>query len=259
MSGIQAAIESVPGFSIAQMAGEEYASKHFQTTDPYEDKDGNRRRLPPSASKQRQKLWRQVQKKAWVHDKCFLGSCGMGLDCGVGLVPIVVGLFPVLGPLVMYAMHTKLVDIVEDQVRLPPKMQAKLHLNIAFDLLITFPPVIGLFFGWINKCSTRNAAIIYDYLCSLEEEKPHTAGYSGRGTLVHEELFGYHAPPQPQYNRLRQTTLPFNDNYDTYQVPQLSYSYQQPVTQPLVPVRAKRKHNQTLQIHVGEQQEMGWL
>lgn len=305
MSGIQEAIELIPGFSIAQIAGEEYALKHFQTTDPYEDKDGNRRRLPPTASKQRQKLWRQVQKRAWVHDKCFLGSCGMGLDCGVGLVPIVVGLFPVLGPLVMYAMHTRLTDLVAEQVLIPPKVEAKLHLNIVFDLLITFPPVIGLFFGWLNKCSTRNASILYDFLCSLEEEKANVPGYSGRGALVHEELFGYHAPPQPQYTQpppgpprqkpayqqqLRLVALPFiddDDAYDTYQVPQLAYGggypplattyegtttyqgYQQPLTfahggyqplaQPLVPKKARRKPGLSPQIHVGEQQEMGWI
>lgn len=222
---IQGAIESIPGFSVGQFIGEEYAEEHFQTKNPYEDKDGNRRKLPPTALKQRQKLWRRVQKKSWKHDKCFLGSCGVGLDCGVGLVPIVVGLFPVLGPLVMYVMHNKIINMVEKEVQVPMKLQTKLQLNVAFDLLITFPPVIGLFFGWINKCSTRNASLIYDYLCLLEHQKLKSAGYRGRGAIVDEELFGYQPPAQPRYIQ--------DDQQNVHSQPPSYHHGQQPVYQSL--------------------------
>lgn len=197
MSAIQDAIEGIPGFSVAQFVGEEYAEEHLQTKDPYEDKDGNRRKLPELAPKHMQKVWKKVQHKAWVHDKCFLGSCGVGMDCGVGSVPIIVGLFPVIGPLVMYAMHTHVVDLVQNEMGLPAGLQAKLHGNIVFDLLITFPPVIGLFFGWLNKCSTRNASLLYDHMCKVEMERLKSAGYQGRGAIVHEESFGYPAQPAP--------------------------------------------------------------
>ncbi|ABN64234.2 hypothetical protein PICST_34790 [Scheffersomyces stipitis CBS 6054] len=176
----------------------EYAEEHWNSLDPYEDKEGNRRRLPNDIStKEEQKIWRNIQRKAWVHDKCFLGSCGVGMDCGLGLAPLVVLLFPVLGPLVMYAVHSNLIAEAERKVHLPSKLQAKLHGNIVLSLIITFPPVIGSFFGWLHGCSTRNAGLLYQYLEFLAQERAQnkTATYVGPPPSTHpSEQRSYTSP-----------------------------------------------------------------
>jgi len=163
----------------------DYAGDHFNTIDPFQDEDGNKRRLTKDiTTKEEQKLWKNIQLKAWVHDKCFMGSCGVGMDCGLGAAPLVVLLLPGLGPLLMYAVHLRLVQIAEEQIQLPSKLQAKLHSNIIFSLIITFPPVIGSFFGWLHGCSTRNASLIYQYIEFQAKERAQnkSATYVGAGS-----------------------------------------------------------------------------
>jgi len=197
---VQEQLEALPGFDILQSLWDEYAGSHLQTKDPYEDENGNRLKLPSDiCTKSEQKLFRSIQKKAWVHDKCFLGSCGIGMDCGLGLVPLVVLFFPVVGPLLMYVVHQRLIQIAADEMKLPPKLYAKLNANIGFDLLITFPPVFGCFFGWMNQCSTRNAALIYDYMVFAAQTRKLHPSYGGRGAIAHDAHFGTVVnQPQPQ-------------------------------------------------------------
>lgn len=186
MSQLQSQLQGLPGYDILSGLWDDYAGEHFNSMDPFVDEDGNKRKLPKEYStSQEQRIWKNVQKQAWTHDKCLLGSCGVGLDCGCGLVPFAVLFFPVLGPLVMYALHSKIIDTVTNEIKLPDKLVAKMHGQIVFDLIITFPPLIGCFFGWVNLCLTRNAGMIYKYLLFLSEERKNNnhAIYIGRGAI----------------------------------------------------------------------------
>ncbi|VEU23335.1 DEKNAAC104744 [Brettanomyces naardenensis] len=140
----------------------ELAEKNIKTTDPYRQTlpDGSTRKLKlaSNATKEEQKAWKKVQRRAWLDDKCFLGC--YPVDCGCGLGPLVV-ILPVIGPYLMYAVHAKLIAMAVKNFDLDMETQAKLHANIIFDLLITLPPVIGSFFAWMHGCSTRNAALIH--------------------------------------------------------------------------------------------------
>ena len=140
----------------------EFAEEKVKTKDPYryETPEGKTKKLKlrESATKEEQKMWKWVQKRAWVDDKCFMGC--YPVDCGIGLGPIVVAL-PVIGPFLMYAIHARLTTKAGMFYHLDAKTVAKLQANILFDLLLTFPPVIGSLFAWLNGCSTRNAAIIH--------------------------------------------------------------------------------------------------
>lgn len=135
-----------------------YAEKHVKTKDPYKGPDGKKLKLRANATDIEQKNWKWIQKRAWIDDKCFMGC--YPIDCGIGSGPILVA-FPCIGPLLMYAAHARLVSRATIDFKLSNKTVAKLNANILFDLFLTFPPVIGSFFSWMNGCSTRNAAIIY--------------------------------------------------------------------------------------------------
>lgn len=144
----------------------DYAGKYIKTKNPYteETPDGGRRRLklPSNATKAEQKAWKKVKKRAWIDDKCFMGC--YPVSCGLGLGPLVV-LIPVLGPIMMYAVHARLIQIATSNFDIDEATQVKLHANVLFDLLISLPPVIGSCFEWLNGCSTRNAALVHTYLC----------------------------------------------------------------------------------------------
>lgn len=140
----------------------EFAGEKIKTKDPYryETPDGKSKKLKlrDSATKEEQKMWKWIQKRAWVDDKCFMGC--YPVDCGIGLGPIVV-ILPMIGPILMYLVHSKLVTKATLFYNLDNKTIAKLQANILFDLMLTFPPVVGSLFAWMNGCSTRNAAIIH--------------------------------------------------------------------------------------------------
>lgn len=199
---LQNQLEGLPGYDVAQLLWEEFAGKKFQTKDPYEDENGNRRRLPSICTREEQKVFRSIQKRAWLHDKCFLGSCGVGLDCGLGLAPLLVLFIPVFGPLLMYVIHLRLVKIASDRFQIPAKLDAKLNANIGFDLLITFPPIIGVFFGWLNQCSTRNAALIHDYMIFAAEKRLSGPKYGGTGFLQVQPAFGTQVPENQNYHQI---------------------------------------------------------
>lgn len=155
-------LENIPGYDIAMDKYNEYGEEHFNRINPFEDEDGNTRKL--SGNPQQQKSWRRIQKQAWVHDKCFLGLCGVGMDCGLGLVPLAVFFLPAIGPIVMYAVHARLIHIAQEELFIPEKLVMRLQSNILLDFLISLPPGIGAFFSWMYGSLTRNAGLIYLYM-----------------------------------------------------------------------------------------------
>ncbi|GEQ68663.1 hypothetical protein JCM33374_g2331 [Metschnikowia sp. JCM 33374] len=180
MSQLQQQLESIPGFDLGLDVFNEIVGEHFNTKNPFEDKHGNKRVLDSHKNTEKERrVWKRVQKRAWVHDKCFVGPCGIGLDCsccfcvdlGIGLVPLAVFFLPGIGPLVTYVIHARLIAIAQNELYLPAKLVAKLQSNILLDLLISLPPLVGAFLAWLNACSTRNAALIYTYLAKLGEKR----------------------------------------------------------------------------------------
>ncbi|SGZ53187.1 CIC11C00000003630 [Sungouiella intermedia] len=172
MAQFQQQLEGVPGYDMGMDLFNEYAEKHFNNTDPFEDSEGNKRKLTTGYNSEHEKrAWKRVQSLAWEHDKCFLGSCGVGLDCGIGLVPIMVFLFPGVGPLAMYVVHSRLIHKAEENVHLPSTLVAKMQSNILLDLLLSLPPVIGAYLSWMHGCLTRNAGMFYVYLEYLAKER----------------------------------------------------------------------------------------
>lgn len=172
MSQFQEQLENVPGYGFVMDKYNDFAGEKFNTTNPFEDEDGNKRKLSPqSHTHSENRAWRRVQKLAWSHDKCFLGLCGVGLDCGIGLVPLAVFLLPGLGPIAMYVVHARLINIAQDDVRLPTSLVAKMQTNILVDFLISLPPVIGAYLLWLNGCLTRNAGMFYVYLEKMAKER----------------------------------------------------------------------------------------
>lgn len=210
MSQFQDQLENIPGYDIVMDKFNEYAEDHWNNTDPYTDeKTGKKLKLPPDlTTKQEQKAWAKIQSMAWQHDKCLFGSCGVGMDCGLGLVPFAVFFFPVIGPLVVYMIHMRLISLANERFHLPGKLMAQMQGNIGFDLLITFPPVIGSFFGWMHKCSTRNAGMIYCCVVKMAKERQAQGAvkYSGSGVNAgqygrSEREFGQAPPRQQQYHQ----------------------------------------------------------
>ncbi|CAK7902758.1 hypothetical protein CAAN1_16S02718 [[Candida] anglica] len=191
MAQLQEQLENIPGFGIAQDYFNDYAGEHFNKN-PFEDENGKKVRLPADlATKREQNSWKRIQKQAWMHDRCFLGSCGVGLDCGLGLAPIV-SLIPVFGPLLMYVIHARLIHIATEELNLPSKLVIQMEGQIGFDLLITFPPLIGCFTSWLNGCSTRNAASIFSFMDKTVNSRSNglVPTYIGNGRTTFSE-------PQP--------------------------------------------------------------
>ncbi|CAI4649223.1 BAQ_1a_G0037860.mRNA.1.CDS.1 [Saccharomyces cerevisiae] len=145
---------------------QEFAEQHFQPTrDPFYEtnKDGkkHRRRLPYYCTKDESKAWKKVQNKAWLHDKSLCGCCCWTNT--IGWAPLL-ALLPVIGPLLMYWVHDKLIELADDRYKLPAEIKVKMHGNIVIDLLISLVPILGSVFAWLHACSTRNAAIVYNFV-----------------------------------------------------------------------------------------------
>ena len=242
MSNVQDQLEGLPGYDIVMDYWNDYAEEHIKVgKNPYEDENGNKLRLPKNTTKEEQKIWKRVQSTAWVHDKCFLGSCGVGMDCGLGSVPLVVALFPVLGPLVMYGLHARLIHIVTNEYKLPNKLVLQMESQIAFDLLISLPPILGGFLAWLNGCLTRNAGMIYNYFAyvSLEREKNKHPTYVGTGDIS-EHL----RSPEPAYtNTARQNNYQSSNNGG----------------KSISAFKKKPPANNTNTIKVGNQQQSGFV
>ncbi|CCH43674.1 putative membrane protein [Wickerhamomyces ciferrii] len=164
-------LEGIPGYDMAVDWINDKVGEKYQTKDPfYVEIHGKkkRRKAPETCTKQEQKAWKRIKKKAWLDDRNFFGC--YPIDLGLGLAPLL-AILPVIGPLMMFAVHGRLVSIADQEFHLSPKLVTQMHGNIAFDLLISFPPIIGSLFAWLNGCSTRNAALVHTELVKRERQK----------------------------------------------------------------------------------------
>ncbi|KAK9473381.1 uncharacterized protein V1510DRAFT_414895 [Dipodascopsis tothii] len=164
MDSITSAVEGLPGYSYAMDAWNTIAGEKFQTKDPYfeENAEGEevRRLPPPGVSDSDAEAWKKIVRSAWKHDRCMCGC--FWADCGLGQAPLV-SLIPVIGPLTMYVLHLRLNRMAED-IKIPTELHVKMTANVTFDFLMTLIPLLGAVFSYINACSTRNAALVYNYL-----------------------------------------------------------------------------------------------
>ncbi|KAG7837882.1 hypothetical protein KL942_004294 [Ogataea angusta] len=162
LQSIQDQLESIPFYDDLVDKWNDLAGDKIRTKDPFVETlpDGSTRKLklPKNAPKEQKKAWKRIQRRAWIDDKCFLGC--YPIDCGIGLGPILV-MLPGIGPLLMYAIHARLIHMASQAFDIDPATYSKMQANILFDLLISLPPLIGSFFAWMNGCSTRNAAIVH--------------------------------------------------------------------------------------------------
>ncbi|CCE63573.1 hypothetical protein TPHA_0F00870 [Tetrapisispora phaffii CBS 4417] len=159
--------------------GEEFAGAHFQPTkDPFYEKKKDqhgeskevKRRLPDNIgfSKSDSKHWKAVQTSAWVHDRSICGCCCW--SDFIGWAPIVT-ILPIIGPLCMYSVHKNLIKLADKHFNLPGDLKAKMYGNIGLDLAIALVPILGSIFVWLNACSTRNAAMVYNYIVKRQTEE----------------------------------------------------------------------------------------
>lgn len=173
MSGFVSGLLTDLGVGILEDEANDFASEHFQPTkDPFYEKLPNgkqvRRRLPDYCTKQESKAWKNLQNKAWSHDRSLCGCC-CWTEC-VGWAPVL-AIVPVIGPALMYWVHGKLVDYANKQYNLPAELLVKLHGNIGIDLAISLIPILGVLFAWLHASSTRNCALIYNYVSKRALEK----------------------------------------------------------------------------------------
>lgn len=188
-------LEGIPGYDravdwINQKAGEKYQTKNPFYVEIHGEK--KRRKAPETCTPHEQKSWKRIKKRAWLDDQNFFGCYPVNLGCG--LAPIA-AIIPVIGPLLMFAVHGRLVSIADQELHLPASLIAKMHANILFDLLISLPPVLGSLFAWLNACSTRNAALVHTYLVRKEMQKQQHADMAQQ---QHQELqtFTRDEPPR---------------------------------------------------------------
>lgn len=169
-------VENVPGYGLVMDKWNDMAEEHLQTKDPFFVKDENgeetRRKAPPGLTKDERRIWKHVIDKAWRHDRSFCGC--YWADIGLGTAPLA-ALVPIIGPIFMYAVHSRLVTVAE-QARIPAKLQAKMSANITFDFLVSLVPVIGAVFEFMNQCSTRNAALLDTWMTKKGERSMRELG-----------------------------------------------------------------------------------
>lgn len=173
MSGIVNGVLASVGQSFLEGKANEFAEEHFQPTkDPFYETLPNgkrvRRRLPDYCTKQESKVWKNLQNKAWSHDKSLCGCC-CWTEC-IGWAPVL-AIIPVIGPALMYWVHGKLVTYADKHYNLPAELLVKLHGNIGLDLAISLVPILGILFAWLHASSTRNCAMIYNYVSQRAFEK----------------------------------------------------------------------------------------
>ncbi|GAV55832.1 hypothetical protein ZYGR_0AY02250 [Zygosaccharomyces rouxii] len=166
MSGLVTGLIQSYGQGWLQDKANGYAEEHFQPTkDPYYEElpSGKkvRRRLPDYCSKQESKSYKKLQNQAWSHDKGMCGGCCWS-EC-IGWAPLLT-IIPIIGPAIMYSIHGKMVDKAKVQFDLPNDLVVKMHGNIGVDLAIALVPVLGIAFSWMNACSTRNCAMVYNFV-----------------------------------------------------------------------------------------------
>lgn len=180
-------------------------------SDPFYEKTANgktrRRKLPDYCSQREKKLWKKLQNRAWKDDRCLCGC--LWVNWGLGLAPVL-SIIPTIGPIIMYMVHSKLISMADKELSLPADMIAKLHGNIMLDLLISLPPLLGTLLAWLNACSTRNCALIYNYMAKnatkkhnamVQQEQLYTspAGVPPPGPAAYQKTNAYR--PEYQGNR----------------------------------------------------------
>ncbi|KAG0669265.1 hypothetical protein KLU848_1412 [Kluyveromyces marxianus] len=185
------------GTDYAMEKYEEFMGTKFQPVkDPYyvEMSDGKRvrRRLPAYCTKQETKTWKRLQNRAWYDDRCFLGCGYLWIDWGIGWATML-SLIPVIGPVLMYLVHSSTIEYARKRYELPESLVLKMHGNIMFDLLISLPPVIGTLFAWMSQCSTRNAAMVYNYVCKASWAREQAQREQG----IHPQGPSEHTAPLP--------------------------------------------------------------
>lgn len=74
----------------------------------------------------------------------------------------------------MYVLHGRILSLAEE-IRIPQALHAKIASQIFFDFLITLIPILGIFFSYMNQCSTRNAAMIFNHM-NKQIQKDHQLG-----------------------------------------------------------------------------------
>lgn len=212
MSGfIQSTLQGI-GQDFLQDKANEYAESHFQPTkDPFyqtikisndpNEKDPEmkevRLKLPKDLNftKKERKAWKSIQNKAWLHDRSLCGCCCWFDTIGWG--PLL-SLIPVIGPFIMYWVHNKLIELADKEFQLPIELKAKMHGNIVVDLCISLIPILGTLFSWLHTCSTRNAAMVYNYIVQRAIER--------------QQQQQQNRPPQPQPRYQQQSQSRSNTN-----------------------------------------------
>lgn len=107
----------------------------------------------------------------------------------------------------MYMVHSKLISMADKELALPADLLAKMHGNIVLDLLISLPPLLGTLLAWLNACSTRNCAMVYNFMAKRATEKHnrmknHTYAYSPAQEPVQVQ------PAAPQNAYVQETKRP---------------------------------------------------
>lgn len=231
------------GQDFLQEKATEVAEEKFQPTkDPFYQKLPNgkqvRRRLPDCCTKQESKVWKSLQNKAWSHDRSMCGCC-CWTEC-VGWAPIM-AIIPVIGPALMYWVHGKLIKYADKHYHLPPELLVKLHGNIGLDLAISLIPILGVLFAWLHASSTRNCAMIYNYVSKRAYEKE---TMEQRQRQLKEQQAAQNAQAQAQ--QARRTDQARHQQQPRYQQPPGQHqqvrppppTYQRPVPAP----RAQRPY-----------------
>lgn len=202
MSGFVTGLLTSWGEGYLQDKATEFAEENFQPTkDPFYEKLPNgkqvRRRLPDCCSKQESKAWKSLQNKAWSHDRSVCGCC-CWTQC-VGWAPIM-AIIPVIGPALMYWVHGKLINYADKHFHLPPDLLVKMHGNIGIDLAISLIPILGILFSWLHASSTRNCAMVYNFVSKRAYEM------EAREKRMREQQAMERPEAQQHYNRPPQRT-----------------------------------------------------
>lgn len=181
MSGLILSVVEGLGQDYLVDKANEYAEEHFQPVkDPFYEKvklpNGDtkeiRRKLPKDLfGKKESRAWKSIQNRAWMHDRSMCGCC-CWTDT-IGWAPLL-ALLPVIGPGIMYLIHNKLITQADKAFKLPLELKAKMHGNIVIDLCISLVPLLGTLFSWLHACSTRNAAMVYNYVVQRAVEQKQT-------------------------------------------------------------------------------------
>ncbi|CCK69694.1 uncharacterized protein KNAG_0C05960 [Huiozyma naganishii CBS 8797] len=213
MSGfVRSTLENI-GEGILQDKATEFAGTHFQPTrDPFYEKlpSGKRvrRRLPDNLfTKADRRAWKSLQNRAWLHDRSLCGCCCWTET--IGWAPLL-ALLPLVGPVLMYAVHKRLINEADRKFRLDEELKLKMHANIGVDLTISLVPVLGALFAWLHAASTRNAALVYNFVSKRALQQQQQQQQQWRPPSRDDESVPMRGPPPsaPPAARVRSRAPP---------------------------------------------------